>query len=150
MAVDDALISYFERPSQFDPARSSLFTYLRIRAKSCLLNYLGRKKNTHQENKSVELDSPETVYEVEARNGQDAEITLIEHESQTKIMQRLREVVTDPVDFQLLSLMLEGVRETDAFAAVLGIAALPGSEQARLVKQHKDRIKKAVQRKLRR
>ena len=63
-------------------------------------------------------------------------------------MQKLSEIITDPQDFQVLVLMLEGVRETSAFAVVLGITDRPLTDQTKLVKQCKDRIKKAVQRKM--
>jgi DNA-directed RNA polymerase specialized sigma24 family protein len=147
-AGEDALLFYFDHPAQFDPARSSLFTYLRMRAKGYLLNSLGRQKSSQGGENVVELAGAETVYEVEAQNERDAEAALIEHESQTEIMQKLSEIITDPQDFQVLVLMLEGVRETSAFAAVLGITDRLLTDQTKLVKQRKDRIKKAVQRKM--
>ena len=142
-AAGDALLSYFARPSQFDPARAGLFTYLRVRAKSYLLNSLAQKKIFSE--KVVELDGMETVYKAE-----DTEAALLERESRAAIMRELQAMITDPTDFQVLSLMLEGVHKASAFAEVLGILDLPLDEQARVVKQHKDRIKKAVRRKMRR
>ncbi len=147
-AVEDALLFYFDHPAQFDLARSSLFTYLRMRAKGYLLNSLGREKSSQDREKVVELAGSETVYELEAQDERDAEDALIERESDTEIMQKLGEIVTDPTDFRVLTLMLEGVRETSAFAAVLGLTDRSLAEQAKLVKQCKDRLKKAVQRKM--
>jgi hypothetical protein len=147
-AGEDALLFYFDHPAQFDPARSGLLTYLRMRAKGYLLNSLGWQKSSQGGEKVVELADSETVYEVEAQNERDAEAELIEHESQTEIMQKLGEIITDPRDFEALALMLENVRETSAFAAVLGITDRPLVEQTKLVKQCKDRIKKAIQRKM--
>lgn len=147
-AGEDALLFYFDHPTQFDPARSSLLTYLRMRAKGYLLNSLGRHKSSQGGEKVVELANAEAVYEVEAQNESDAEAALIEHEAQAEIMQKLSEIITDPRDFAALTLMLENVRETSAFAVALGITDRPLADQPRLVKQCKDRIKKAIRRKL--
>jgi hypothetical protein len=43
-------------------------------------------------------------------------------------------------------MMMEGIRETELFAATLGISHLSVEEQRTLVKQHKDRLKKTIQR----
>lgn len=147
-AVEDALLFYFDHATQFDPSRSSLFTYLRMRARGYLLNSLREKKSSQPVEKVVELTEAKTVYGVEAQDERDAEDVLIERESDAEIMQKLGEIIIDPTDFRVLALMLEGVRETSAFAAVLGIADRPLTDQAKLVKQCKDRIKKAIQRKM--
>jgi len=146
-AAEEAIIFYLDHPAQFDPARASLFTYLRMRAKGYLLNTLGQQKTSQGGDKVVELDGAETVYRVEAQDEGDAETALIERESQADIEHRLSEIITDPAEFKVLALMLEGVRETSTFADALGITDQPLAEQTRLVKQCKDRIKKAVQRK---
>lgn len=139
-AIEDALLAYFDHPQQFNPSRASLFTFLRMRANSYLLNDLGK-------NKVVEVTDAEPVYNMEALED-DALSVLVEHEAQSEIQQKLQRIIPDPTDFQLLSLMLEGVRETSAYASVLGITNYEIAEQTKLVKQHKDRIKKTVQRKL--
>lgn len=147
-AVEDALLAYFDRPEQFDPTRSSLFTYLQMRAKGYLLNSLGQQKRFEERHKVIELDSVETVYKLEAQNEMDAEAALIERHSQAEIIGQLREIITDPTDLQVVTLMIEGVRETRAFAEVLGITDHSAAEQAKLVKQCKDRLKKTLHRKL--
>ncbi len=58
-------------------------------------------------------------------------------------------VVTTTTDRKLVELMMDGVRETSAFAAVLGIVHLSDKDQRKAVKQHKDRLKKAIQRAVR-
>jgi DNA-directed RNA polymerase specialized sigma24 family protein len=146
-AVEDALLAYFAHPQQFNPARGSLFTFLRVRASSYLLNALDTQRNSQFQNKVVEVDEAEAVYNVEALED-DALSMLVEREVQAEIEQKLQHIVSDPTDFQLLNLMLEGVRETSAYASVLGITNYEVAEQDKLVKQHKDRIKKTVQRKL--
>jgi hypothetical protein len=46
--------------------------------------------------------------------------------------------------------MMDGVRETAAYAAVLGLHHRPLHEQEKIVKRHKDRLKKMLQREWRR
>ncbi|HEY0005880.1 MAG TPA: hypothetical protein VGB17_13945 [Pyrinomonadaceae bacterium] len=147
-AAEEALLSYLDRPLQFDPLRASLFTFLCLRAKTYLLNSLGHQKNSQGSGKVVELDDPETVYELEAQD-ESVETILLEQESETEIMRELKRIIADPKDLQVVILMMEGVRETKAFADVLGISDKSAEEQAKLVKQAKDRLKKTLQRKLR-
>ena len=147
-AADDALINLFEHPARFDPARGDLFAYLRIRARSYLLNSLDQQKGS--QNKVVELDEARTVYEMEAHDETDAETALISREFQAGVMRQLRQVFTDPADLRVVALLIEGVRETQAFAEVLGVADRPIEEQKRLVKQAKDRVNKILERKIRR
>lgn len=52
----------------------------------------------------------------------------------------------DDQDRQLLDLMAQKVRETAAYAEVLGISHLPLGVQADTVKRHKDRLTKRMER----
>lgn len=146
-AAADAFVNYFEHPEKYDSARSSLFRYLLIRAKTYLLNSLGQQTSTK---KVVELEEAETVYQVEDQNEPDAESTLVSRAVQTEIMQQVHKYITDPVDLRIVALMIEGVRDTTKYAEVLGISDRPLTEQRKTVKQHKDRIKKIIERKIRR
>jgi RNA polymerase sigma-70 factor (ECF subfamily) len=145
--ADDALLAYLDHPERFDPARSSLLTYLSWLARSRVLNELKQKKSTEQQ-EVVAVAESETVYGVAAGTDWDESVRLSERETEQRIAAKLRPIITDPTDRQLLELMLEGVRETSAYAAVLGITEQPPDEQRRLVKQHKDRVRKRVRRKL--
>src|ERR1041385_4978615 len=46
-AVTDALVGYFAHPERYEATRSSLFTYLRLRAGSNLLNLLSSEQRHH-------------------------------------------------------------------------------------------------------
>ncbi|HEX8072045.1 MAG TPA: sigma factor [Pyrinomonadaceae bacterium] len=138
-AVADALVNLFERPKRFDPSRAELFTYLRVRARSYLLNSLRREKGS--ENKVVELDDLRAVYDV------GAEAALISREFQAGVVERLRRVFTEPEDLRVVALLVENERKTEAFAEALGITGRPPEEQRKLVKQAKDRINKILDRK---
>jgi hypothetical protein len=48
----------------------------------------------------------------------------------------------------MLSLMMEGERDADAYAEVLGIESLPPAERSLIVKRNKDRLKAVVRRRL--
>lgn len=144
--AEDALLEYLERPEKFDPARGSLLTYLRLLARSRLLNELGRKTAAGRQ-EVVAVEEAETVYEVAGVAEWDEAVRLSEQETEQQIAAKLLPIVTDQIDRRVLNLMLEGVRETGAYAAVLGITEQPMTEQQRIVKQHKDRIRKLVRRK---
>lgn len=149
-AVEDALIAYIGSPARFDPRRAGLFTYLRQLARSRLLNLLARQKNLSATEKVVELEAVESVYEMTDCELADPEDALARRESDDATWRKLRELLTDPIDLELIKLMMEGVRETDRYAALLGLSSLPAEEQASEVKRHKDRLKKTIQRKYRR
>jgi hypothetical protein len=55
-------------------------------------------------------------------------------------------VTPDPVDQQLIDLMIKGERRTEAFAKVLGIVDMEVIQQRKIVKQRKDRLKKRLTR----
>ncbi len=147
-AVEDALIDYFVSPAQFDPVRAGLSTYLHLRAKSLLLNILAQEKS-HQE-KAVEVGSAESVYKVEAQEDSDIEVSLTRRDASDQTMQQLRLIFTNPIDLEMVVLMMDNVRDTHRFAELLGILDQSLEDQKSIVKRHKDRLKKTVQRKYKR
>lgn len=150
-AAADALINYFGRPDQYDPARGSLAIYLRMSAHGDLLNLLKRhSKETSSQRlgQIVELDDPTVEHEVEIQDEFDLEAWVLSQQS--PIWEWLPQLLPDPVDQEILSLMLAGVRETELYAEVLGLSAGPIDKQAASVKRSKDRLKKKLQRNLKR
>lgn len=145
MAVADALVSYFEHPEKFEPVRSGLFTYLRIRARTYLLNSLGQGPS---KKKFVELEQAETVYQMTNEDEPDTESLLVSNTYQAEIMQQVQKYITDPTDLRVVTLMTQCVRDTAEYVIVLGIADRPLAEQKKTVKRHKDRIKKIIERKI--
>ena len=147
IAAIDALQNYLHRPEQYDPDKSSLEAYLRMAAHGDLKNALkqrARERRAQGGEQVVELDAPDAEYQVEANTG-------LSVEEQVEILTspvwpRLNELFTDPVDQQIVQLMMENVRKTTAFAHVLGITHLSADQQAQEVKRHKDRLKKRIQR----
>jgi len=149
-AVEDALISYFDNPTRFDPQRAGLFTYLRWRARSLLLNLIAGQKNLFEREKVVEVEDEEAVYQMTESEMADVEQSLVQREMDETTWRKLCEIFTDRLDLELVKLMIEGVRETTRYVELLGASLLSADEQASLVKRHKDRLKKTIQRKYRR
>ena len=58
----------------------------------------------------------------------------------------LADLFEESADREAASLILENVRATERFAAVYGLTDRPIAEQRKLVKRHKDRLKKVLQR----
>jgi hypothetical protein len=151
-SAEDALLNYFDRPERFDPTKRSLGGYHCMSANGDLLNFLASQKERAKKHLSlgedVELDSQEAEYVVEPQDEFDLERFVLARTS--SVWQRLSELVTDPVDQEIVGLMLEGVRETDAYAEVLGISHVSTEEQSTIVKRHKDRLKKILLRGIKR
>jgi RNA polymerase sigma-70 factor (ECF subfamily) len=141
-AAIDSLMNYLSHPKKFDPARSSLLGYLHLDASRNLLNFLARRK------KVVALHTPLPEYETQVIEAEDPETQLLAQAS--PLVQRALGRLSSPVDREVLALMMEGERRTEVYAAALGVADRPLREQAEIVKRHKDRIKKTLQREIKR
>jgi DNA-directed RNA polymerase specialized sigma24 family protein len=148
--AEDTLINYLTSPEKFDPAKRSLIGYLYMDAYWDVKNLIEKPK------KVVELYPHSSEYEVNAvKIDNNPEQVLLERETQLQgensdLVRITRSVIADPVDREVLELMMEGVRETQRFAEVLKLEELPPEKQASIVKKHKDRIKKSIQRALKR
>jgi RNA polymerase sigma-70 factor, ECF subfamily len=137
----DTLITYFEHPERFDPGKRSLIGYLYMDAYGNLRNIL------KQQQIFVELHPHVPEHEVVAAiSGDDQEQELLEKTS--PFVRRTLEQLTDETDREFVLMMMDGVRETSAYAEALGIQDQSIEEQSRAVKQHKDRLKKALRRKV--
>jgi RNA polymerase sigma-70 factor (ECF subfamily) len=144
-AAADAILSYAERPSQYDPQGLRLLSYLVMSADGDLKNTLQRhQRRTHRE---VPMRDVELL--LDARNSEGEEVYSEEHAAAPEVKEvghRIREEIPDSVDQQLVDLMMQGERRTEAFARVLGITDMEVLQQRKLVKQHKDRLKKRLMR----
>lgn len=149
-AVVDSLMDYITKPDQYNPNRGNLFSYLVLKAKSDLLNYLGQKKidlSFLNLAEIVELENDSSVYGVELVDDVDIETVVINKLS--PIWDRLSTIIPDKTDQEIVKLIMNGIRETDIYAEVIGIQNLPDEDQFRIVKQNKDRLKKVIQRHIR-
>ena len=149
-AIIDTLMDYLSKPNQYDPDKGNLFSYLILKAKSDLLNSLRPKKIDEVRvdlTEIVELDGDSTVYSVELIDEMNIEELITNDLS--PIWNRLSSIIPDSMDQEILKLMMNGIRETDVYAEVIGVQNLPEDERSRIVKQHKDRLKKMIQRHIR-
>lgn len=150
-AVTDAILNYLERPEQYDPSKRSLIGYLYMSAKGDLLNLLNQEKKQASQlalTEIVELGEADSEHGVEVQDDFDLEAWVITQNS--PIWQLLLRFLPDPVDQEIVLLMIDGIRETSAYADVLGIMDYKSNEQAAIVKKHKDRLKKKLQRSINR
>jgi hypothetical protein len=150
-AVEDALLSYFKRPQQYDPAKLRLEGYLYMSARGDLLNQLERQERDSKQvglAEVVELGDSDTEHGVEVKDELDIDAIVLNYTS--PVWERLSEILPDFIDQEIVLLMMDGVRETSVYADVLGVSDYPPEEQFTIVKRHKDRVKKRLQRNLER
>jgi hypothetical protein len=149
-AVADAMLTYLKAPDKFDRGRGSLVSYLWISAEGDLLNSLKQLKirgERQQGENVVELLPRATEYGADEQ-GENPESIYVRAEEQGRIDEQVYSVLQDSMDREIAHLMLDGVRETNEFARILGILDKDSEEQAQIVKRHKDRIKVALRRNL--
>ena len=124
-----------------------LFGYLRMSARSDLLNL--------RRHFGPEFVSVESAVELEGTPGEHivetASDAILEDEdvaALSPIWDRLAVLFPEFTDRQIVWLLVEGERNTDEYAAVLGILELPREERAKEVKRHKDRVKVTLGRRI--
>jgi len=134
----DAVMDYLQNPEKFEPSRSSLFTYLCISAKGDALNLLrSRRREREKLLRFVEL--------VEGgRNIVDMDTCMLDADA--IISRYAAELFDDEQDVQILKLMLAGERNTEAYAAALGLGRATAGEKNAAVKQRRDRLEKRLRR----
>lgn len=149
-AITDALLNYFDKPAQFQEKKKSLLSYLLMSARGDLLNIIKPRKldvNSSQINEDVEFGdsySEENIEGLVVIAEDDVEAEALSRIS--TVYPRLDELFSEPKDRELVKMMMNGIRETEEYAKVLGIEHLNSSQQRDVVKRHKDRIKKTITR----
>lgn len=145
----DLLLGYQSRPEQYDSRQLSLFAYLRMAARYDMLNQID--KHRRYAGRLLSLADPAVELLLHDRNtlqeGEELDEWLRQRTDRSfgEIVLALRAEL-EAVEEQVLMLMLEGVRDTATYAAVLGITHLDEVSQRREVKRTKDRILKRLQR----
>ncbi|MDP9352382.1 MAG: hypothetical protein M3P51_12680 [Chloroflexota bacterium] len=142
-AVSDALFAYVETPERYQPGKASLHGYLRMSAEGDLRNLLAKRSSRHRReealNEKVEVGIADRNYGLTEA---EAERNLREDE----LWVRIREIISDPVDQEIVKLILDHERSREAYARVLGISDWLEEERKREVDRVKDRLKKRLQR----
>lgn len=139
-----SLLNYFSRPAIFDPTKGTLLGFLKMDASRNILDIIRAERRK----KDVEVPLVYAEYLVTGESdGPDWEII---RSDLSPVLRQLDARLTDPLDRRLLALMVDGERSTGAYAVELEIQHLEQHEQERVVKRHKDRLKKKLQRELKR
>jgi hypothetical protein len=145
----DALMAYYDDPARFDPTRLALFGYLRMAARYDALNRIDsdRRREDHlvhvdDEDVDITPTGGSTVEDAVRLDEWLAQHTTL---SRREVLTRLHEAL-DPVDEEIVLMMLEGVRATERYAAVMGISHLDTDKQRAAVKRAKDRLNKKLRR----
>lgn len=136
-AADEALMNFLVRPARYDANRGSLGTYLRLSAAGDLKNAFARDAK----HRGAALDSvaEPTDHRKDTRSPDDPL-------ADPRIAAEL--AALSAPERAVLELMIEGVRDTEAYAAVLGIAHRSADERRAEVKRVKDRLQKRLGRAL--
>jgi len=149
-AAVDAILNYAERPSQFDPAKSSLLGYLTLSARGDLLNALEAQKSrwTHEESlENVDFaDFDRKIKSMSNESAMLADDIAVDNLAARRLLSQLRAAADTPRDLAILQLMINGEKRTEIFAQALGLTELSLQAQKSSVKRHKDRLKKRLQR----
>ncbi len=139
-AASEAIMSYLDRPAQYDPLKMGLLRYLAMAATANLRNIFAqarRRENRERQYFSVEL----------RHRAGNKHIGDNEWQSQLRrVAVFLGALFERPLDRELAALMVDGKRSTEKYATILGIADLPATEQHEIVKRHKDRIHNVLRR----
>ena len=149
MTAIDTLLDYQSRLEQYDPRQLSLFSYLRMAVRGDMLNAINKQERHNK--KLLNIDDPHIQtylsHEETIRESVYLDEWLSQHTelSSKEILQQLDSELSK-ADREIVLLMLDGVRDTHEYAAVMGISHLTIQEQRSRVKQAKDRLNKKIQR----
>lgn len=151
-AAEDALFDLAKHPEHYDPARSTLISYLRMAARGDLRNKLQREARHRRHLVPLpDENAPGVEQSALARNSgredtEDPALLAERREQLNPQFQPMRNTVFSDQDRTVIQLILDGERRTSVYAQILGITHLPESEQRREVKRVKDRLLKRLRR----
>lgn len=153
-AASDALMNYCQDPQQYNPERLGLEAYLRMSAHGDLKNALAKEWRRGLRTIPLESEHGSLVDVLPAARNRSAEEEALERlglelppgMTREAAFRLVREAFPDAADRRALLLLLDGVRETAAFAQLYGLKERSMAEQREQVKRHKDRLKKRLER----
>lgn len=149
MTAIDTLLAYHAQPQKYDPGKLSLFAYLRMAARRDFLNVINKRQR--HDRRLINIDDPGTQYLMPNLESLE-ELFLVDEwlYQYTDLTQEefisVLNATLDDLDQEIFSLMLDGVRETEAYARVLDIKQESKQMQQKEVKRAKDRVIKKLQR----
>lgn len=146
----DSLFKFVQQPNRYNPDKSNLWSYLCMDVLSDMHNALDKE----QRRASHEIPLDSVADHQFDRNNEVEELVLEKlvplalppNSDMDVIMGRLRNEITDPIDWQIIGLWCDGERKTEIYAEVLGITHLSLPEQTKIVKKNKDRLRVQLKR----
>ncbi len=145
----DCLMQYYGRPTQYNPEKLSLFSYLRMAARNDMLNALAKNGRDQTHLHDIEdptlkpyLTEPNTFAQTDEL---DRWLTQHTRLSRQQILQALDDELSK-TDKKLVTMMFNGVRDSRQYAIAMGVTHLDTSQQRQEVKRAKDRLTKKLQR----
>ncbi|MGK7933183.1 MAG: hypothetical protein AB4041_17370 [Microcystaceae cyanobacterium] len=145
-AVTEAMQNYLKRPTTYQPNREkSLLNYLKMSAEGDLKNKLDKESRRRNREKTIQQSLESEI----CHSGKSMLDTLADREQIESFEKILRQELSN-LDWQLYQLIFQQEeRATVNYVELLNLEEKTEFEQRKLVKQHKDRIKKKVARLLR-
>jgi RNA polymerase sigma factor (sigma-70 family) len=145
----EAILGFSKNPQNYDPTKLSLASFLRMAAERDLLNAL-RRERPHLGKEILSDDVEEAVLSRNSHSEGSVRYAVEEKLIASLDLDTARRTLDthfrDPLDRKLLELLRSGERSTTAYADILGINTLSAKQQKAIVKQHKDRITKEIER----
>jgi len=132
---------FAKSPQRFDSEKNSLTGYVVMDAIGDMLNLISKKSRKKKLTFLVEdWDAHGNNLVGETSNKDIEEIALGNFES------RLRDLFPNDIDFEFARMMELGIRDTDQYVKLINVENESIEEQRTIVKRHKDRIGKQMER----
>ncbi len=143
----DTLLKFRTTLEKYHPEKMSLFAYLRMDARGDMLNLIDKNRRIDQ--RLVDVDAPSLslpqLESVESHFALDEWLQEHTELSRQELLEKLEAKLSHD-EQQILLLMLDGVRSTKNYAAILNITEQDESVQRKEVKRAKDRLIKKLRR----
>ncbi len=148
------LANYLSNPEAYEQSRGPLLAWLALDARGDVLNELASARSRREvvDIAVVELRGAAGNVFTEASVFRPVDEEALDnadpHDLSADVLATIREHAAgfSPEDAAMIELMGEGVRETAAYAEVLGISHLPINDQRAAVKREKDRLTRRLER----
>ncbi len=141
-AVGTALLAYNRKPTAYDPDKLPLRNYLIMAA------YRDFQNARAKENRRPERQLSSMEAELALACVYDAQdLSLVESNLEAdQLWQAVEAAFSDPVEREIVRLIVEGVRSPEPYAQLLGITEEPVTTRVKHVQRVKDRIVKRLRR----
>jgi DNA-directed RNA polymerase specialized sigma24 family protein len=147
VAVNEALLGYYNNPDTFNPEKYKLFSFLLVAADRDLQNILLKEqKHLNRKDLPEDVELQENFWNTIIKPHGSTDDTIQLEETMTTIQNVIERLFPNEKDIILAYMVLAHERETEPYSEVLEIEDLTMSEQRAEVKKHKDRIKKVLER----